>query len=181
MVEVVVIQSSFMNFIIFWLKYLQYVWKSAICFLWKCKAISSAFPGFLSDGPKKTYYELEKPQRNATQGLKYYRCCPVLHSVSVMFRSSHFSFLVFDHFWRWSYENTKTLHNLCLHFARQDGQDRKETERKSSNLSDQNTKNQKTKIWDERNRKAIFNFYGSVIQSIHEIKCFFLLIMLANN
>ena len=127
MVEVVVIQSSFMNFIIFCLKYLQYVWKSAICFLWKCKAISSAFPGFLSDGPKKTYYELEKPQRNATQGLKYYRCCPVLHthSVSLMFRSSHFSFLVFDHFWRWSYENTKTLHNLCLRFARQDGQDGK--------------------------------------------------------
>jgi len=98
-----------------------------------------------------------------------------------MFRSSHFPLLVFGHFLRQSYENTKTLHNLCLHFARQDGQDRKETERKSSNLSDQNTKNQKTKIWDERNRKAIFNFYGSVIQSIHEIKCFFLLIILANN
>ena len=37
-----------------------------------------------------------------------------------MFRSSHFSFLVFCHFWRRSYENTKILHNLCLHFARQD-------------------------------------------------------------
>ena len=43
----------------------------------------------------------------------------------LMFRSSHFLFLVFGHFWRQSYENTKILHNLCLHFARQDGQDRK--------------------------------------------------------
>ena len=63
--------------------------------------------------------------------------------------SSHFSFLVFGHYWRQSYENTKILHNLCLHFARQDGQDGKKMERKSRNLSDQNTKNQKTKIWDE--------------------------------
>ena len=31
----------------------------------------------------------------------------------------------FVHFWLQSYENTKILHNLCLHFARQDGQDRK--------------------------------------------------------
>ena len=68
-----------------------------------------------------------------------------------VFRSSHFSFLVFGHFWRHSYENTKILCNLCLHFARQDGQDGKKTERKSRNQSDQNTKNQKTKIWDERN------------------------------
>ena len=42
-----------------------------------------------------------------------------------MFRSSHFSFLVFGHFWLRSYENTKILRNLCLHFARQDGQDGK--------------------------------------------------------
>ena len=42
-----------------------------------------------------------------------------------MFCSSHFSFLVFGHFWRWSYENTKILHNLCLNFDRQDGQDGK--------------------------------------------------------
>ena len=39
-----------------------------------------------------------------------------------MFRSSHFSLLVFGHFWRRSYENTKILRNLCLHFARQNGQ-----------------------------------------------------------
>ena len=42
-----------------------------------------------------------------------------------MFRSSHFSFLGFGHYWRQSYENTKILRNLCLHFARQDGQDGK--------------------------------------------------------
>ena len=50
-----------------------------------------------------------------------------------MFRSSHFSFLVFGHFWRQSYKNTKILRNLCLHFARQDGQDGKNQERKSHN------------------------------------------------
>ena len=40
------------------------------------------------------------------------------------FRSSHFSFFVF---WSlsWSSENTKILHNLCLHFAKQDGQNGK--------------------------------------------------------
>ena len=42
-----------------------------------------------------------------------------------MFHSSHFSFLVFGHFWRRSYKNKKILRNLCLHFARQDGQDGK--------------------------------------------------------
>ena len=50
------------------------------------------------------------------------------------------------YFWRQSYKN-----NLCLHFARQNGQERKKPERKSRNKSEQNTKNQKTKIWDERN------------------------------
>ena len=38
---------------------------------------------------------------------------------------SHFSFLVFGQFWRRSYKNTKILRNLCLHFARKDGQDGK--------------------------------------------------------
>ena len=33
--------------------------------------------------------------------------------------------MVFGHFWRQKYENTQTLHNLCLYFARQDGQDGK--------------------------------------------------------
>ena len=42
-----------------------------------------------------------------------------------MFCSSHFPFLVFGHFWRRCYENMKILRNLCLHFARQEGQDGK--------------------------------------------------------
>ena len=45
----------------------------------------------------------------------------------LLFCSFHFSFLVFGHFWRRSYENTKILRNLCL------GQDRKKTEKKLSN------------------------------------------------
>ena len=50
-----------------------------------------------------------------------------------MFRSSHFSFLVLGHFWQRSYENTKILHNLCLHFARQDGQDGKKWKENHAN------------------------------------------------
>ena len=42
-----------------------------------------------------------------------------------MFRSSHLSFSVFGHFLRRSYENKKIIRNLCLHFARLDGQDGK--------------------------------------------------------
>ena len=49
------------------------------------------------------------------------------------------------------------LHNLCLHFARQDGQDGKKRERKSRNQSDQNTKNKKNNIWDERNTNVCFD------------------------
>ena len=33
--------------------------------------------------------------------------------------------MVFGHFWQWSYENTKILRSICLHFTRQDGQDGK--------------------------------------------------------
>ena len=48
----------------------------------------------------------------------------LLSVVSILvFRSSHFSFLVFGLFCRQSYENMKTLRDLHLHFARQDGQD----------------------------------------------------------
>ena len=42
-----------------------------------------------------------------------------------MLPSSHFWFLVFGHFWQRSYKNAKILCNLCLHLARQDGQERK--------------------------------------------------------
>ena len=38
---------------------------------------------------------------------------------------SFIPFLVFGHFWRRSYENMKIFCNLCLHFARQDGEDGK--------------------------------------------------------
>ena len=65
-----------------------------------------------------------------------------------MFCSFRFSFLVFSYFWQQSNENMKILLNICLYFARQDGQDGKQTESKSQNH--QNTKNQKTKIWDEQ-------------------------------
>ena len=42
-----------------------------------------------------------------------------------MFCSSHFSFLVFGHFWQKGYENTKILRKLCLRFAWQDGKTEK--------------------------------------------------------
>ena len=60
----------------------------------------------------------------------------------LLFRSSHFSFLVFGHFWQRSYENTKILCNLCLHFARQDGQDGK---KRKENHATKVTKIPKTK------------------------------------
>ena len=34
-------------------------------------------------------------------------------------------FFYFGHFWQESYKNMQILCNLCLHFARQDGQDGK--------------------------------------------------------
>ena len=59
-----------------------------------------------------------------------------------MLGSSHFSFLVFGHFWRRSCQNTKILRNLCLHFARQDGQDGK---KRKENYATKVTKIPKTK------------------------------------
>ena len=67
----------------------------------------------------------------------------------LLFCSSHFSFLVFGNFWRQSYKNMKILCNLCLHFARQDGQDGK-NQKKITQLKW--PKYQKTKIWDEWNK-----------------------------
>ena len=60
----------------------------------------------------------------------------------LMFHSSHFWFLVFRHFWLKSHENTKILRNLCLHFARQDGQDGK---KRKENHATKVTKIPKTK------------------------------------
>ena len=66
--------------------------------------------------------------------------------VVLMFRSSHFLFLAFGHFWQQSYKSTKILHNLCLHFAskmgKQDGQDRK---KQKENHTTKVTKIPKTK------------------------------------
>ena len=67
-----------------------------------------------------------------------------------MFRSSHFSFFVFGHFWQWSYASTKILLNLCLYFARQDGKDRKKGE-KITQLKWPKYQKPKVKIWDEQN------------------------------
>ena len=51
-------------------------------------------------------------------------------------------FLVFGHFWQLSYKNTKILRNLCLHFAKQDGQNGRKPEK---NHETKVTKIQKTK------------------------------------
>ena len=56
-----------------------------------------------------------------------YMCCLLFRFLTYMLLQINVSFipfLVFGHFWWRSYENTKILPNLCLHFARQDGQDR---------------------------------------------------------
>ena len=49
----------------------------------------------------------------------------------------------------------KILSNLCLHFARQDGQDRKKSKENHTNHTKvtKNVKNQKTEIWDDRNKR----------------------------
>ena len=54
---------------------------------------------------------------------------------NLLFRSSNFSFLVFGQFWRRSYTSTKILCNLCLHFARQDGQAARRKKRKENHAT----------------------------------------------
>ena len=51
-------------------------------------------------------------------------------------------FIPFSVFWQRSYGNMKILHNLCLHFARQDGQDGK---KRKENHATKVTKIPKTK------------------------------------
>ena len=58
----------------------------------------------------------------------------------LLFRSSHFAFLVFGHFWQRSYENTKILCKICFHFARQYGQDGKKRRENHATKSDQKPK-----------------------------------------
>ena len=62
----------------------------------------------------------------------------------VMFRSSHFWFFVFCHFWRRSYKNRNSY--IIFVYILQ-GKMKKMKE----NLANKVTKNQKTKIWDEPN------------------------------
>ena len=80
---------------------------------------------------------------------------------SYMLRSSHFSFLAFGHFWRQSYKNTKILRNLCLHFARQDGQDKK-TGMKITQLKWTKYQKPKDEIWDEQNKDTLDQLYIEV-------------------
>ena len=65
-----------------------------------------------------------------------------------MFLTLKTNFLFFVTFGTFGNEVTKILHNLCLHFARQDGQDRKKQK------VTKKTRDQKTKIWDERNIRS---------------------------
>ena len=88
-----------------------------------------------------------------------------------MFRSSHFLFFVFGYFWRQSYENTKILRNLCLHFARQDGQDGK---KRKENHTTKVTKIPKTKKYGMNktiNTKVHILFVGARIFSQRESIC----------
>ena len=62
-----------------------------------------------------------------------------------MFRSSHFLFLV-----TLGDKVTKILHNLCLHFPRQDGQDGKKWKENHATKVTKIPKDKKTKIWDEQ-------------------------------
>ena len=48
----------------------------------------------------------------------------------------------------------KILRNFCLDFARQDGQDGKKRKENHETKVTKIPKNQKTKIWDERNLNA---------------------------
>ena len=59
--------------------------------------------------------------------------------------------MVFGRIWRQSYENTKILRNLSLHFAMQDRQDGKKMK---ENYAIKVTENQKTKIWDKQDNKG---------------------------
>ena len=75
----------------------------------------------------------------------------------------HPIFPVFGHFWRWSYENTKILRNLCLHFARQDGQGGKNGKKimqlkwpKYRKPKDENMGWTKQKFWEQESTGSRF-------------------------
>jgi hypothetical protein len=75
-----------------------------------------------------------------------------------MFCSSHFWFLVFGHFWQESYKNTKILRNLCLNFARQDGQD---TKKWKENRASKVTEIPKTK-------RQKYGMNETIVSSLHK-------------
>ena len=69
-----------------------------------------------------------------------------------MFGSFDFLFLV-----TFGDKVTKMLRNICLHYARQDGQDRNN---QKENYLSKVTKNQMTKIWDEQNIGVFLAGFG---------------------
>ena len=79
---------------------------------------------------------------------------------SVMFCSFHFWFLVFGHFWQRSYKNMKLFRNLCLHFARQNGQDGK---KRQENHATKLTKIPKTKRRKYGMNEALGSGLGGIV------------------
>ena len=91
----------------------------------------------------------------------------VLCSVYPIFSS--FGFWYFGHFWRQSYENKKILRNLCLHFARQDGQDGKNPEHMVKKITQLKwPKYQKPKdenmAWTEHKLWFLYKFEATIRQ-----------------
>ena len=71
-----------------------------------------------------------------------------------MLHSSHFSFFVFGHFWQGSNKNTKISRNFVYILQGKMGNTEK---KRKENCAATVTKNQNTKIWDERNIN--FNYF----------------------
>ena len=69
-----------------------------------------------------------------------------------------FCFLFMVPFWQRSYENTKILRNLCLHFPRQDGQEGKN---RKENHATKVTKIPKTKR-QKYGMNETLNSYGTI-------------------
>ena len=91
-----------------------------------------------------------------------------------LFHSSHFSFLIFGHFWQRSYENMKILHNLCLHFARQDVQVGKKWKENHA-TKDKNMDEQKSFIYQKkpsnlRHFKRISNLGCKLVRNLAIIR-----------
>ena len=97
-----------------------------------------------------------------------------MKKVSLIFRSSHILVLVFGHFWQGSYENTKILSNLCLHFARQDVQVGKKWKENHA-TKDKNMDEQKSFIYQKkpsnlRHFKRISNLGCKLVRNLAIIR-----------